>query len=213
MGPVPLYNNPPIHPDWYQPRKFFIADITFGTTTLVTTSEDHDYVIGQAVRLLIPKAYGASQLNYVQGFVLSIPDTDQVEIDIVSTGFNEFLTDPFLVSITGATQANPCVLTASNNFNFIFNQYIGIQDVSGMLELNNRIFRILASDATTITIDVDASGYAAYISGGEALLLNQITTRPQILAIGDINSGVVNTSGRTNNITYIPGSFINISPN
>ena len=37
-------------------------------------------------------------------------------------------------------------------------------------------------------------------------------TQPQILAIGDINSGAINSQGRKNNTTFIPGSFINISP-
>lgn len=37
-------------------------------------------------------------------------------------------------------------------------------------------------------------------------------TYPQVLAIGDINSGVTNSGGQTNIGTFIPGSFINISP-
>ena len=36
--------------------------------------------------------------------------------------------------------------------------------------------------------------------------------QPQIIAIGDLNSGQTNVSGRIQNITYVPGSFINISP-
>jgi hypothetical protein len=35
-------------------------------------------------------------------------------------------------------------------------------------------------------------------------------TQPQILAIGDVNTGVTNL-GRSNNGLYIPGSFINVS--
>lgn len=37
-------------------------------------------------------------------------------------------------------------------------------------------------------------------------------TPPQIIAIGDTNTGPTNSHGRVNNITYIDGSFINISP-
>jgi hypothetical protein len=36
-------------------------------------------------------------------------------------------------------------------------------------------------------------------------------TLPQIKAIGDINSGQINM-GRSGNLTWIPGSFIDISP-
>ena len=37
-------------------------------------------------------------------------------------------------------------------------------------------------------------------------------TQPQILPIGDINSGIVNANGRNYITTFIPGSFINVSP-
>lgn len=37
-------------------------------------------------------------------------------------------------------------------------------------------------------------------------------TSPQIIPIGDINNGWINKTGRKNTLTYIPGSFINVSP-
>ena len=212
-GPVPPFNNPPIHPEWYQPRRFVISNISYGQTTIVTTSVDHDYVIGQEIRILIPKSYGAFQINNMKGFVISIPSATQVEVDFVSSGTNTFLSNPFTATITGATQDDPCVLTATSNFNFTSGKYLTISGVTGMGELNGGIFLILSADATTITIQVDAIDYAAYISGGTATLLNYLTDQPQIIAIGDVNSGVVNTQGRINNTTYVPGSFIDISPN
>lgn len=38
------------------------------------------------------------------------------------------------------------------------------------------------------------------------------TTPPSIIALGDINTGSINSSGRTNNGTHPLGTFINISP-
>jgi hypothetical protein len=38
------------------------------------------------------------------------------------------------------------------------------------------------------------------------------TTQPQIVAVGDLNSGPINSTGRTNNQTFISGSFIDVSP-
>jgi len=131
--PIPLYQNLPIHAEYYQPRRYVISGITRGQTTIVTTSTAHDYVIGQQVRLIIPSAYGTYQLNEAFGYVISIPTTTSVEIDIVSANDDAFI-----------AATNP-------------------QD-------------------------------------------------PQIMAIGDVNSGVVNTQGRINQITKIPGSFIDISP-
>lgn len=134
-GPVPAYANLPIESQFYQPSRFEISGVTLGQTTTVTTSVDHNYVIGQMVRLLIPPSFGCRQLNETQGFVLSLPAADQVEVSINS----------------------------SRNV-----------------------------DAYTTSVE---------------------TTKPQILAIGNINGGNINSSGSLSTGTYIPGSFINISPN
>lgn len=133
VGPIAPYTNVPVHAEYYQPSRFVIEDIALGQTTVITTTENMNYVIGQQVRLLIPESFGSYQLNERTGFIISIPAVDQVEVDIDSS-----------------------------------------------LNVN------------------------AYIA-------SSATTQAQILAIGDINSGVTNL-GRTNNGTYIPGSFINISP-
>lgn len=134
-GPTPPYNNPPIQPQFYQPSMFFISGINRGQTTLVTTSVNNNYVVGQLVRLLIPPTFGCVQLNESSGLVLSIPSPNQVEVEIDS----------------------------SRNVD----QFIS------------------ASAARTL---------------------------PQILAIGDVNSGIISSTGPTIPSTNIPGSFINISP-
>lgn len=69
-------------------------------------------------------------------------------------------------TITGATQANPCVLTAVNNASV--GQIVLIENVAGMTELNGRTFTITAVSGTTITINVDSTGFSAYIGGGTA---------------------------------------------
>lgn len=137
--PIPPYSNVPIHPEFYQPRRFVILAISLGVTTTVTTTLDMDYVIGQLVRLIIPPTFGTRRLNEAQGYVIAIPASNQVTLDINSQGM-----DPFINSIA--------------------------------------------------------------------------TTKAQILAIGDINSGYASSTGRSiptingNTQITIPGSFINISP-
>ena len=131
--PISAYQNLPITPQFYQPSRFAISNITLGRTTTVTTDVPNNYVIGQLVRLIIPYSYGCTQLNESKGYVISIPANNQVVIDIDSS---------------------------------------------------RNIDQFIASTAPN---------------------------QAQILAIGEVNTGVVNT-GRNNNITYIPGSFINISP-
>ena len=134
FGPIAAENNPPITPQYYRPGVFNIASIANGLTTLVTTTVNHNYVIGQAVRFLISQLYGERQLNEQTATVISIPNPNQVVVNINSSFFDLFVPNT--------------------------------------------------------------------MSG---------TTQPQILAIGDVNSGPIN-SGRSGNTTFIPGSFVNISP-
>lgn len=142
--PIPLYQNLPIEPQWYEPSQFVITDITRGLTTIITMAQgtndvSPNYVIGQLVRILIPSKYGTRQLNEQTGIVISIPSPSQVEINIDSTQM-----DPFIPSPT--------------------------------------------------------------------FLPFQSKTPPQIVAVGDFNSGVINNLGNMITGTTIPGSFHNISP-
>jgi len=132
--PIPAYANLPIESQFYQPSRFVISAITLGPTTTVTTSVNHNYVIGQQVRLLIPPSFGCIELNARTGFVLSIPAANQVILDINSSNGNAYIAS---------------------------------------------------------TSKIESS---------------------QILAIGDTNSGQLNANGPGSVLTYVPGSFINISP-
>lgn len=136
-GPTAPESNPPINPQYYQPSLFDISAISLGTSTTVTTSVDHNYVIGQLCKLLIPPTYGSFQLSGISGYVIAIPAANEVVLNIDSS---------------------------KNVNNFISNPSYG-------------------------------------------------PTKPQIVAVGDINSGQISDSGNVQINTYIPGSFINISPN
>jgi hypothetical protein len=113
-----------------------ISGLIFGINTTVTTTVDHNYVIGQLIRLLIPSAYGSVQLNEQLGYVTAIPATNQVIVTINSTNANPFIASP----------------------------------------------------------------------------PSWATTQAQILAVGDVNTGYIDPTGRSTTTTTIPGTFINISP-
>lgn len=208
--PIPLYQNVPIHAEYYQPHRFVISDLSFGETTIVTTSEDHDYVIGQNIRILVPAIFGSFQLNYKQGIVLSIPSSTQVEVDIYSVGTSTFVPSPYTSVITNITQAINAVVTTNNPFH-VGNSVI-FSFVIGMTEINTLVGNIINRSATSITVDIDSSLFSAYTSGGILTLFNIPKNQSEILPIGDVNTGPTNSQGRNNQITYIPGSFINISP-
>lgn len=91
--PVPYYNNNiPIHAEYYQPSRFVISNVTLGQTTIVETTEDNNYVIGQLVRLFIPDGYGCVQLSGKTGYIISFPAANQAEVLIDSSqNVNQFI--------------------------------------------------------------------------------------------------------------------------
>jgi hypothetical protein len=72
------------------------------------------------------------------------------------------------VTITGATQANPCVITAAAH-GYANGDDVLIEAVVGMTELNGKVYRIANKAANTFELQgIDATGYTAYGSGGTA---------------------------------------------
>lgn len=106
--------------------------------------------------LLQPKVIGGNQ----QGFILfrdeGTGEGNSLEINNIS----------FPSTITGATQANPAVLTANNTF--VVGQQVRISGVVGMTQLNGNTYTITAVTPTSITISVNSSAFGAYVSGGIA---------------------------------------------
>jgi hypothetical protein len=71
-------------------------------------------------------------------------------------------------TITGATQATPCVITATGH-EYTTGQVVMITSVVGMTQINNKMFTITVIDPDTFSLDgVDSTGYTAYTSGGSS---------------------------------------------
>lgn len=75
------------------------------------------------------------------------------------------------VAITGATQANPCVVTAVGH-GLVNGDPADISDVLGMTEINDKQFIVANKTADTFEltdadgVDIDATAYTVYSSGG-----------------------------------------------
>jgi hypothetical protein len=76
-------------------------------------------------------------------------------------------------SISGATQANPCVITTSGNHNLNSGDVVMISGVGGMTQLNQSlpgtfgIFCVTVLTATTFQLNgINSSAFGAYTSGG-----------------------------------------------
>lgn len=87
-----------------------------------------------------------------------------------------FLGSPVLetqLNITGATNANPCVITVPGN-TYSAGQWIFIAGVGGMTQLNGHYYSISNAAGDNITLadlngnPIDSTGFGAYTSGGTA---------------------------------------------
>lgn len=78
-------------------------------------------------------------------------------------------------AITAITAANPCVVTVANASSMKLNDVIFINDVLGMVQINNIGYVITNITGNNITIDVDSTAFTAYTSGGTVWDISQTT--------------------------------------
>jgi hypothetical protein len=101
------------------------------------------------------------------------------------------------------------VTTAANN-NYVVGQQVRllIPQGYGSTQLNGTFGYVTSVPAPNqVVVAINSNGANAFISSP-----SETNQNAEIIAIGDINTGVTNSQGRANNGTFIPGSFINISP-
>jgi len=111
--------------------------------------------------------------------------------------------------ISAVTLGQTTTITATANMNFVIGQLVRllIPPLFGCIQLNELegyVISIPAADQVVLTIDSSRNV--------DAFQTSSATTLPQIIPVGDVNSGQINANGPAFTKTYIPGSFINISP-
>jgi hypothetical protein len=84
----------------FYPTTRLIASISKGSTTSITTVEDHGYITGMIVRVLVPTEIGPGtpgtslagmpQINGLYG-TITVTGSDVFTIDIDSSDFDDFL--------------------------------------------------------------------------------------------------------------------------
>src|SRR6185503_6380967 len=112
----------------------------------------------------------------------------------------------FFISNITLGQTTTVTTTVSQDYVIGQNCRLIIPEANGCSQLNEKQGIVISIPASNqVVLNIDSS------MNVDPFVTSTADTQPQILAIGDVNSGQINT-GRTNNLTYIPGSFINISP-
>lgn len=160
------YNEGPIVPEISSVNNSLIY-----STVLYTCPESTNLGLTPAnINLQTPTASSQQQIWHRKNTSL-IGDTVQIGFTISDDQIMQLTDTDQSFPITGATQANPCVLTCTGAFPA--GSLLKIQGVEGMTELNfdeisNNYYNVISSNSTTVTIEVDSTAFTAYTSGGTA---------------------------------------------
>lgn len=113
--------------------------------------------------------------------------------------------------ITEVTKSSNAVITTNVANQYVVGQQVRfiIPNTYRMVQLNEKVGYVKAIlSPTSFVTDIDTFQYNTFDPSP-----SYGPTKPQVMAIGDVNSGVPsNASGRINQGTTIPGAFINTSP-
>ena len=78
----------------YYPRRRFITKITQAAQAVVTLSVTHGYQVGQVVRMVVPAAFGMTQMNGLQATIVAINTTtttgNTITLNVNSSAFSAF---------------------------------------------------------------------------------------------------------------------------
>lgn len=114
-------------------------------------------------------------------------------------------------NISGITRANPAVVTA-NSHGLANGDYVFIRNVSGMTQVNNRVFQVSNVTTNTFRLNVSSSGFSSYSSGGTVTRCLNSTCSVQVTANGHgfaVNDRVYFTG--VNGMTQLNNTLFTIS--
>jgi len=158
-------------------------DALVNSSVLYTCPESTNIGLTPAnTNLQMPTAAQQSQIWHRKNISL-IGDTVQLAFTLSNEQMASFSDVGTVITITGATQANPAVLTAVNALSA--GAMIRIQGVQGMTQLNfvetqYNYYYVISASSSSITINVDSSAFGAYISGGTATPVDTVNQFAEI---------------------------------
>jgi hypothetical protein len=149
---------------WHLHFTYGGEDLFESIATISGTSEDQNWVVVQ-------RTIGGEVRRYVEYFKPWDWGDDTKDCFFVDSGLTFDGGDS--VTITGATAAEPVVITAAAH-GFSDGDHVKILSVAGMTELNENIYVVASSATNTFALndddgnDIDGTAFTAYTSGGTA---------------------------------------------
>ncbi len=100
-----FYRRIPFDPMYY-PRNRTITAITAATSAVITMSVTHGFTVGQSVKIIVPAAWGMTQMNNQYATITAINTTNNtITVNIDSSAYTAFAYPTSAVALTGITQA------------------------------------------------------------------------------------------------------------
>lgn len=93
-----------LYPQVFTPQLAYVVKVTTGATTTIECSYPHGYSVNQSVRLKVPSQWGMTQLDGLQGVILSVT-TFAFVVNINSSAFSAFAFPTSAVAATGVSPA------------------------------------------------------------------------------------------------------------
>ena len=158
--------------------------------------------------LVVKRNINGSDVRYVEYLSERLPD-DEIR-DAIFMDSSLSYDNP--VAISGATQADPVVITATDH-GLVDDDIVAISDVLGMTDINDNLYKVANATANTFELtnrltgsDIDGTAFDAYTSGGYARkcitsvsgLSHLEGEEVAILADGNVIKGQTVTSGSVN---------------
>lgn len=118
---------------------------------------------------VVKRTVGGATKRFIERFARRMASTDPRQQFFVDSGLS--LDDP--KTITGATQANPVVITSAAH-GFSNGDLLDLSDFVGMTDLNGRRVKVKNASANTFELtddddtNINGTGFGAYASGGKA---------------------------------------------
>lgn len=139
------------------------------------------------------------------GSVISYPVPLYANVPIQANNFQ-----PSQFVISAITLGVTTTVTTTTNMNYVVAQEVRllIPPGFGCRQLNGQLGYVISlPSANQVLLSIDSSkNVDSYISA------TNNTEKAQILAVGDINNGIISSTGLNIPTTNVPGAFINISP-
>ena len=175
---------------------------TFLLTNLTATGNANFTSIAGNGNVQLGSVANVKLTGGTNGYILSTDGTGNLSWVVKPNSGSAVIT----ATMSGATQANPGVITTSSAHNLPEKALVTITDVTGMTQLNGNSFyaNVLTTNTfslysdVTLSTPVDTTGYSAYISGGN------ITSTINGTGVGV--AGGSNTQIQFNNSGYVGGS-------